>query len=68
MTKIDGIAEALVKECYLARENIEAAAANLTQYLSSADRENYRKVLADSRFQERIICKSNRKTKPKIND
>jgi len=57
MTKIDCIAEALVKEGYLSQANIEATVALLTQYLSTADRETYRKVEADSRFQEQMILK-----------
>ena len=57
MTKIEVIAEALLKEVYLYRGNIEAAVALLTKYLSAADRDNFREVEADSRYQEQMILK-----------
>jgi len=57
MTNIDRIAETLVKEGYLSRENIEPAITILAQFLSAADRDKYREVEADSRFQEQMILK-----------
>ncbi len=55
MTKLENITEALVKEGYLSRENIEPAVAILTQYLSATDREKYREAESDSRVQEQMI-------------
>jgi uncharacterized protein YdaT len=58
MTTIESIAEAMLKEGYLSREHIDPAVALLTQYLSAADRENFRKVEADSQSQEQTILKA----------
>jgi len=47
-----------VKEGYLSQENIEVAIRLLTQYLSTANREKFQKVEADSHSQERMILKA----------
>lgn len=58
MTTTVDVAEALVSEGDLSRENMEAAVALLTEYLSATDQEKLDNVEADSQSQEQTILKA----------
>jgi len=58
MTTTLAVAEALVSAGELSRENMEAAVAILTEYLSATDQEKLHQAAADSKSQEQMILKA----------